>query len=201
MRFKSAVLGFVFAVAPAFPAMAQQPGGVGVISFQQPKPGMVKQYEAARKKHMGWHKAQKDAWAWLTWEVMSGDSTGMYLTGSFGHAWKDFDERVTFDAADDADVAAVIGPTLAHTSVSYFLERTDLSLSPSPSPGSVPPAMIQLSFYLLKPDAVNDFTDSVKKVNDGIKKTNYPQSGPSRWYQLVNGGEGPLFVLVSDRAN
>ncbi len=48
---------------------------------------------------------------------------------------------------------------------------------------------------------MNDFIDAVKKVNDGIKKTNYAVAGPSRWYQLVNGGEVPTFVLIGDRAN
>jgi hypothetical protein len=199
MRFKTAVLGFLVAMAPAFPAMAQpQPGSLGVINFQTPKPGMAKQYEAARKKHMGWHKSQKDAWAWYTWEVTSGEATGTYVTGSFGHDWKDFDDRVAFDKADTADVAANVAPTLASSTLSYFVLRGDLSLSPM-TPGATPSPYLQLSFYLLRPDAVNDFTDSIKKVNEGIKKTNYAQAGPSRWYQLVNGGEAPLFVLVGDR--
>src|SRR5262249_39421430 len=37
------------------------------------------------------------------------------------------------------------------------------------------------------------------KINEGIKKTSYPQPGPSGWFQLVNGGEGPLFILVGGR--
>jgi len=41
----------------------------------------------------------------------------------------------------------------------------------------------------------------LRRSNDGIKKTNYPLAGASRWYQLANGGEGPHFVLVGDRAN
>ena len=35
----------------------------------------------------------------------------------------------------------------------------------------------------------------MKKVNEGIKKTNWAMPGPSAWYQLVNGGEGPMFIL------
>jgi hypothetical protein len=200
MRFKSAVLGMVFAMAPVFPALAQQAGSLGIVNFQQPKPGMTKQYEAARKKHMGWHKAQKDAWSWYTWEVVSGEATGTYVTGSFGHAWKDLDGRVAFDKGDIADIATSVGPTLASSSLSYFVERADISLSPS-TPSSTPAPLLALTFYHLKPDSVNDFIDSVKKVNEGVKKTNYAQAGPSHWFQLVNGGEGPLFVLVGDRAD
>ena len=58
-----------------------------------------------------------------------------------------------------------------------------------------------LTFFLLNPDGANDFLDTVKKINEGIKKTSYPQAGPSSWYQLVNGGEGPMYILASGRAN
>jgi hypothetical protein len=54
---------------------------------------------------------------------------------------------------------------------------------------------------MLKPEGINDFLDGIKKIQDGIKKTHYPLAGASRWYQLVNGGETPHFVLVGDRAN
>jgi hypothetical protein len=33
-----------------------------------------------------------------------------------------------------------------------------------------------------------------------MKQTQYPAK-PSRWYQLVVGGEGPRFVVVTDRAS
>jgi hypothetical protein len=200
MRFKSAVLGVLFSMAPVFPVLAQQTNNLAIINVQIPKPGMAKQYEAARAKHMGWHKAQKDTWSWYVWEVVSGDNTGTYVVGSFGHAWKDLDGREKFDKADIADVAATMGPTLAHSALSYWAERADLSLSPS-TPSSTPAPLIAITNYLLHPDGVNDFIDAVKKVNDGIKKTNYAVPGPSRWYQLINGGEAPTFVLVGDRAN
>ena len=137
MRIKSAVLGALFAMAPAFPALAQ-PANVTIIAAQFLKPGMAKQYEAGRTKHMGWHKSQKDAWSWYVWEVISGDNTGAYVTGSFGHAWKDFDGREKFEKADDADVAATMGPSVARATLSYWTERADISQSPS-TPGSTPP--------------------------------------------------------------
>jgi hypothetical protein len=54
---------------------------------------------------------------------------------------------------------------------------------------------------LLKPEGVNDFVDGVKKIKEGVRKTDYPFRAPVRWYQLVTGGEGPQFFLLSDRAN
>jgi len=200
MRVKSAVLGVLFALAPAFPVFAQQSGNVTIINSQIPKPGEAKQYEAARTKHWGWHKGQKDAWTYYVWQVVSGDNTGAYVVGTLGHAWKELDAREATAKADLADAYATIGPTLARSMASYWTERTDISQSPIAA-GWSPTPLMAIATYLLRPDAVNDFVDAVKKINEGIKKTNYPVPGPSRWYQLVNGGENPTFVLVGDRAN
>jgi hypothetical protein len=190
----------LFAVAPAFPALAQQSGSVAELNFQHPKPGMTQQYEAGRKKHMAWHKKQKDTWSWLTYEVVSGQQAGSYITGTFQHAWKDFDGREKFSQDDLADFRTSVGPSLAASFTLYDILRADMSLSPPPAATS-PAPMLSVTVFLLKPESVNDFVEGVKKVNEGIKKTNYPQPGPSRWYQLANGGEGPRFVLVGERAN
>jgi len=188
-------------MAPVFPVLAQQSGSVVEIAFTQPKPGVTpQQFDAARRKHVAWHRSQKDTWSWFTWELLTGDATGSFVTGSFQHAWKDFDGREKFDEADNANFAATVAPLLAHSSVSYYIERADMSLSPWSASSSLAP-LATISTFTLKPDGLNDFVEAVKKINDGIKKTNYVLSGPSRWYQLVNGGEGPLFVLVGDRAN
>lgn len=199
MLVRNLALAVLFTVAPALPALAQ-PANVAEINFQTPKPGQATQYEAARKKHNGWHKGQSDTWPWLTWQVVSGPDSGQYVTGTFGHAWKDFDTRATMNDADQAEFGKTVGPTLAVDFVSYYILRADLSLT-VPTPGTSPAPYTIISLFLLRPDGVNDFVEAVKKVNEGIKKTNYPQTGASRWYQLVNGGDGPLFVLSADRAN
>jgi hypothetical protein len=53
--------------------------------------------------------------------------------------------------------------------------------------------------YSVYPEHVNDFIESIKKINAALQKTNYPVK-PSRWYSLANGGDTPTFVLVTDRA-
>ncbi len=109
------------------------------------------------------------------------------------------DNRTILEKADLADFDKGIGPTLARSFTSHYLQRPDLSLT-QPS-GDPPSAYTVLTFFLLTPDGGNDFLDAVKKINEGIKKTSYPQAGPSLWYQLVNGGEGPMYVLSGGRAN
>lgn len=190
----------LFTMLLALPVLAAEPAGdLAIINTHTPKAGATEKYEAARKKHMAWHKAQKDPWSWLTWEIVSGEAGGTYYTGSFGHAWKELDGREKLEKADTADFDKNIGPTLGRSFTSYYVVRPDLSLTqPSDAP---PSAYSVLTFFLINPDGLNDFLDTVKKVNDGIKKTSYPQAGSSAWYQLVNGGEGPMYVLSSSRAN
>ena len=187
------------ALALAVPALAQPSGNVAELNIHTPKPGNTDKYEAARKKHMAWHKAQKDTWTWLTWEVVSGPDSGTYYTGSFGHAWKDFDGQEKFQKDDTADYDKGIGPTLARSFTSYYVRRADMSLT---APTAEPPSAYSLlTYYQVKFEGMNDFIEAVKKINEGIKKTNYPQPGPSAWYQLVNGGEGPVFILAGGRTN
>ena len=197
MRIARAAFSALLAFTGFIPALAQQPGDIVEIHINRVKPGMTQQYEAGRKKHMAWHKSQNDAWSWNTWSVLTGPATGSYVVGSFGHNWTDLDGRDKFTQADGADSQASMGASLAGEEQSYYRYRADLSLSNETFP---PTAMISVTHYMVEPAAVNDFIEGIKKVNEGIKKTNFPQAGPSRWYQLVNGGEGPHFVLVGDRA-
>ncbi|HEX3321700.1 MAG TPA: hypothetical protein VHR84_13420 [Terriglobales bacterium] len=198
MQIKGVAAWALVAFAGLVPAFGQQSGDIAEIHVNHVKPGMTQQYEAGRKKHMAWHKSQNDAWSWYTWQVVTGPATGAYVVGSFEHNWKDMDGREKFVQADGADSQAAMGAALAGNEQSYYRYRGDMSLSKETYP---PTAMLAISHFMVDPAGVNDFIEGVKKVNEGIKKTNYPQAGPSRWYQLVNGGEGPHFVLVGDRAN
>jgi len=61
-------------VAQQSSAAAQ--GDVVEIHINKIKPGMTRQYEEGRKKHMNWHRQQNDAWSWYTWEILTGENTG-----------------------------------------------------------------------------------------------------------------------------
>ena len=51
------------AAAPVL-AQAPPPDSVSEVLRQKVVPGTTDKYEAGRKKHMGWHKAQNDPWSW-----------------------------------------------------------------------------------------------------------------------------------------
>jgi len=200
MRTRSVGLAVLFILATTLPGLAQSAGKIAEIHLNAPKPGMTAQYETGRKKHMAWHKAQKDAWSWYVWEVLTGEYTGTYVVGTFQHQWKDFDGREKFNKSDGADAMASMGSSLRDKNqMSYYLYRDDLSSGPEVMPPPTP--LISVTHYFLKPEGLNDFVEGVKKIGEGIRKTNYPLSGNNHVYQLVNGGDSPHFVLVGDRAN
>jgi hypothetical protein len=198
MRRLKLFLAGLMMIAMALPVLSQTPapqGNIAQIYSNRPKPGMTAQYEAGRKKHMAWHKAQKDTWGWMIWEVISGDATGAYIIGTFNHQWKDFD-REKFGAADTADAALNLVPYEASSTMAFWARRTDLSITQE----ELTAPYVTVTHYFVNPEGVTAFVDSTKKINDAIKKTNYPVK-PSQFYSLVNGGEGPHYVLVTARQN
>jgi hypothetical protein len=177
---------------------AQNANNVCRIYFSMPKPGAVQQYEAGRKKHMQFHRAQNDTWTWHTFAVETGDNAGMYVTSSCGHAWKDFDEWETrMGKADTADGATNLTPYVQSGRNSFYVYRADMSLAPANQP---PAPLTAVTVFVLHPGATPDFIAAIKKTNDALnKQADWPKT--SGWLQLINGGEGPTFVLLNSRKN
>ena len=100
----------VLLLAASFAAAQAQPETVCEVHINKVKAGMAAQYEQARAKHMAWHKAQKDAWSWSTYQITTGEDTGAYLISSCGHPWKDFDAREKFNQARETGSSAEVGP-------------------------------------------------------------------------------------------
>lgn len=174
---------------------AQGPDKICDVTLTTPKPGAGKMFEDARKKHNEFHRAEKDKNSILVWQITSGPSTGKYLTASCGLSWKGMDGMDAMNDRDEADRQKTMAPTVAGSESSYYIFRSDLS---SGKEGDAPAKMMSVTHFFVKPSAQIQFVENVKRINAAIEKTSYPMK-PSRWYQLVNGGEGPHFVLVSDR--
>jgi len=183
-------------------AVAQMQGGpVTRVYVNRVKSGMEQQYEAGRKKHMAWHRSQNDTWSWYVYQVLTGENTGSYVVVTPGHNWKDFDGRDQFEKADAADAAANLGPSQASSTLSYYVNLPNLA-RPAPGEASAaaqaPAPYVTVLSFRLSPEGVPDFIAAVKKITEGMTKTNYPYLH-SEWFSLANGGQGPEFVLVSDR--
>ena len=176
---------------------AQNANNLCRIYFTNPKHGSEAQYEAGRKKHMQFHRAQKDTWTWNTYLIETGHNTGTYVTSSCGHAWKDFDDwEKRMGKADIADGATNLSPYQQGGWNSFYLNRADISLAP---PNQPPAPMTAVTIYALHPGAGPDFTATIKKINDALGKADWPKT--SSWLELVNGGDSPTFVLLNGRQN
>lgn len=177
---------------------AQNASNVCRIYFTKPKPGSEAQLEQGRKKHMQFHKSQNDTWTWTTFAIETGMNAGVYVTSTCGHAWKDFDDwEKRMGKADTADAAASMSPHQQASWNGFYVYRSDMSLGAANRP---PTPITAVTIYVLHPGAQNDFMDAIKKINDALaKQPDWPKT--SGWLQLVNGGEGPTFVLLNARQN
>jgi hypothetical protein len=177
---------------------AQNANNLCRIYFTTPKPGSSEQYEAGRKKHMQFHRAQKDTWTWNTYAIDTGDDAGTYITSSCGHQWKDFDEwDKRMGKIDTADGAINLAPFTVGGRNGFYVYRSDMSLAPA---NAAPAPMTVATIYLLHPGAAPDFIAAVKRINAALsKQPDWPKT--SGWLQLANGGDGPTFVLLNPRQN
>lgn len=181
-------------------AVAQStPDSICEVTRVKAKSGTAKQLETGRKTHNNFHLAQKDKNSVFVWTLTSGPDFGQYLMTTCGLAWKDMDGREDFNAKDNADIARTMGPFIENMNRSYYVLRSDLGPK-EVTPSDKLPKMISITTFYLKGDGAKAFTAAVKRIGEARTKSNYP-SKTSHWYQLANGGDGPQFVLVGDRAN
>jgi len=193
MRKTAVVLLAVFVICTALVAVGQDKSvDVGWVYSTVAKPGMTKQYEEGRKRHMEWHKKQNDTWTWEIWQVETGEHVGTYLSATFGHSFPDLDTwEQKLGAADTADGEINMAPYTAGGDASIWMVLKDSSRPPTDGHH---PKLAQVNHYMLKPGKEADFEDVLHKINDAINKTNWPYH--YNIYSLVDGGEQPHYVIV-----
>ncbi len=146
MRSLVASVSIALVVAVAAPALAQAPppDSVTQVLRQKVVPGMTDKYEAGRKKHMAWHKAQGDPWAWNVYEITTGPDTGGYIIASPNHQWADIDTwTAKYGDADTADAGASMAGTQASSQLAYWTQLN--SLSRLPPADSAPTPLLSLT--------------------------------------------------------
>jgi hypothetical protein len=197
---KGLVFLSLLALAIALPATAQmQPKSVARVLNIKIKPGTAPQFEEGWKKFHQWEQQQNVPLTFHTWTIVSGPRTGQYVTGTFGHDWKDFDARTKFLPAIWEHIWADVGPYVESTVMSYWVYREDLS-GPPPNAGQTPPAFSEVTTFFLKIGGGPAVTDAIKAVGAAIEKSHW-QGKPSGWYSLVNGGYGGALALSTGHEN
>lgn len=193
---RKTMLGLVgAALVAATPVLAQKQPDVCQVSVWTAKAGSEAAWAEGRKKHMELHKAQKDSFSWLAWEILNGDRAGSFITGTFDHYWKDYDGRDAFDALDSADVAKTFGAATSSSTTGFWIHMSGASRS---KPGAtVPSKYSQLTHYYVNLADVPRFEDALETVKAELDKISWPTY--SNWYRLASGGEGPHYVLSTAR--
>jgi len=189
--------GIFFTLATMAGLAQEKAVNVGQVYLMTPKPGMIKQFEDGRKRHMEFHRKHNDTWSWETYQITTGEQTGDYLSVTFGHTWKDIDTwEAKLGDADLADGDVNMTPYLANTTSSVWMYMADVSRSTT---GDTPDKMLEVQHYMLKPGASDDFQYIIGKIHAAIGKESWPVH--YRWYSLMNGGQGPHYVLVIPHDN
>ncbi len=191
-------------LAWAGPGAGEEPAGtIARVSFFRAQPGMEKQLEEGLKRHMSWYRGQRDPWAWLIFQVVSGENSGGYVGGAFGRQWKDFDAPPVSGEEDSADSQANVRP-YTEGSVVQFYEVLPAVSRPAQGEGTGAPSLYEEIAFELHYGKSADFLYVIGKFHQAIEKTGWPESGkPAQyeWYELANGGPAPTFVLVLPRRN
>lgn len=174
-------------------AVAQQPTGVAARMVTiKPKDGMRHQFEEGYKRHLDWHRQNKDTWTWYGWQVITGERFGHFVDGTFGHNWDDFDRAVA-PAADAADNAENVVPYGDFLSVAQYVLLPEFSRNRSLEDGT-PSPFIELVYYHLFPGKESEFERIVRATHGAYGKTKQPRT--YAWYKLVSGGDHPTYMLL-----
>lgn len=180
----------------AAPLAAQDnDGNIANIVLFRAKPGHNQELEDGLKKHMAWHKEQNGTWAWAVWSYTTGEFTGGYGAGTFGHNWADFDNLDVDEAADAADVEENIVPHAAPGVERRFYQ----ALMKVSKPPAEQAAMSEVITFRLHYGKDGDFMYLIGKFHKAIAETEWPVNYV--WYRLMNGGQIPEYVLVIPHEN
>jgi hypothetical protein len=154
-------------------------------------------YEAGIKSYnqcLGEHGFK---YTWTSWTHETGDVYS-YSYVSDPLTWASFDAMHEAGKACDAIFRAQVNPHLKGES-SVFM-RGDPELSNMAAGMQTPPAMIEVTYFKLKPGQRQAFIDAAKKIYVAAGKSKW--AGRSMLNEVMDGGEGsPDFLLVSPGRN
>jgi hypothetical protein len=191
--FLIAVLGWGLALLGPYGAEAQS---VGRIVFLNAKPGAKGRLEQAIRTHMEWRREQQDDWRWIVWEYVTGSSQGRYAIATFGHNWGDFDNAKVLPWVEEADSGSLA--SFCETApVVQYLEHVDRVSRAGE--GKEVPSMAEVVVFQLHFGKSAQFYDTLPTFAQVMDK--YKPSVRFEWFELLDGGETPLFMVIVPRAN
>jgi hypothetical protein len=169
---------------------------VGRIVFVTAKPGVKAQLEQAIRTQMEWRRQQQDEWRWVVWEYVTGHSPGRYAIATFGHRWGDFDKPKVVPWVEEADNGSLTSFCETAPVVQYFehLDRVSRAGEEKQELGMAEVVVFQLHF-----GKSAQFYETLPTFAQVMDK--YKPSVRFEWFELLDGGETPLFMVIVPQAN
>ena len=169
---------------------------VGRIVFLTAKPGVKAQLEQAIRAQMEWRRQQQDEWRWTVWEYVTGSSQGRYAIATFGHNWGDFDTPKVVPWVEEADNGSLAALCETAPIVQYFEHMDRVSRA---GEGNQVPNLAELVVFQLHFGKSAQFYETLPKFAQVMDK--YKPSVRFEWFELLDGGETPLFMVIVPQAN
>jgi hypothetical protein len=180
--FGLAIVVMLASAAAAKPAQAQS---VARTFELRARGGMERQLDAGYRRHLDWHVRAGDRWAWYLWEVVNGDRAGLYVDGTFGHTWADFDAATNPDG-DGADNDLNVEPFATRGANHAWHLRPELG-GEAVDPEAAP--FVLRAEYQVRPESAPTFDNILRRLRA-------PLGGrPYAVHELVTGGALPTYVL------
>jgi len=179
------ILGLVASLAAR-----AEPGPFARLAVLRPHDGKTVEFEAGYLRHLEWHRAAKDPWAWYGWSIWAtGERYRWFVYATFGRTAAELDTPVA-PADDERDNVLNVAPHVA------WVENGLYEFLPALSRGSgvpQPAARTELATVVVKPGAGKAFEAALAAG----------QAAPGEetlWYRMVVGGNVPRYLRLRPRA-
>jgi len=172
--------------------------GEGAFLFgYYPKAGQIKQFEEGYKKHLEWHRDKKDQLVWYAWYVQTGSRLGLFIDGTFGTSFSDFDNRVDMpgDRKDFAETTAPFADINFRKVYQMKKEMSSGQLLEERNPSN----SIEVFYFIIQPGKEDQFEKIFSTLSEKFQDIN---DGPNyTLYKLLSGGSHAEYMLMVPRNN
>jgi hypothetical protein len=149
------------------------------------RPGYEAQLDDGYRRHLDWHVAAGDRWVWYLWQVTNGERAGLYVDGTFGRAWKDFDAAVD-PRGDAADNDRNVDPFATREANETWRLRPDLGAGVVDLERG---ALVLRTEYRVRPGAAAAFARALVRLRAERGER------PFAVFERVTGGAGATYVV------
>jgi hypothetical protein len=184
-----ALIAVAAGLTPTASIVAQSAGADAAFLFAyRAKPGMDAEFAQGYRRHLDWHAAHSDSLPWLAWTVIDGPSLGTFVDGTFGIAFKAFDDRV--DPRGDAeDAGRNVSAFAVATDRQVLRLRRDLSPSTRLESGKAG-TMQRVVWLSVKPGAEAPAEQTLRALAAKRGALDYAV------YERISGGDQPGYIVV-----